>query len=181
MRCDKKKAPTKQTASSKQLEEESSAKKMTGEREIETLINEKRRALAKSKWQEAAELCNFLGNKLCERGQFEEALSQHEEELKLCQRLNDEAGIGLAHRCIGEVLSHMTEYKRALRSLKLFLDISIKRKDVVEIQRAWATIGRVYLMKEDLNQAETAFGQALKLAEKSVSLSDNSPPFSCSK
>lgn len=141
---------------------------MSNEREIQTLINDKKRAISLSKWKDAAEVCNFLGSKLRERGQLDAALAEHEEELLLCQRLKDEAGCALAHRCIGEVCSEIQDYKRALRSLKLFLDISEKRKDVVEMQRAWATIGRTYLLKDDLNHAEAAFKMALKLTERSV-------------
>lgn len=139
---------------------------MASEKEIQNLFTDKSRALAKSNWKEAAELCNFLGNKLRERGKLDEALAEHEEELRLCQQLNDEPGCGLAHRCIGEVYSEMQDYQKALRSLKVFLQISEKRKDMVEMQRAWATIGRAYFMKEDLKRAETAFTMALKLADK---------------
>lgn len=142
---------------------------MSNEREIQTLINDKKRAVSQCKWKQAAELCNFLGNKLSEWGQLDSALAEHEEELSLCQRLDDEAGCALAHRCIGEVCSQMQDYRRALKSLKLFLDISEKRKDVVEMQRAWATIGRTYLLKDDLKHAETAFKMALKLTERSAS------------
>lgn len=139
---------------------------MGNDKEIQNLYADKNRALAKSNWKEAAELCNFLGNKLSEQGKLEAALTEHEEELRLCHQLKDEAGCALAHRCIGEVYAEMTDYKKALRSLKLFLQISEKRKDMAEIQRAWATIGRAYLLKDDLTHAQTSFTMALKLAEK---------------
>lgn len=139
---------------------------MSSDKELQSLFNDKSRAIAKSNWKEAAELCNFLGNKLCERGRLDAALAEHEEELRLCQQMKDEAGCALAHRCLGEVYSQMQDYKKALRSLKVFLQMSEKRKDMVEMQRAWATIGRAYLMKDDLNHAETAFTMALKLADK---------------
>ena len=141
---------------------------MSNDKELQSLFIDKSRAVARSNWKETAELCNFLGNKLCERGRLEEALAEHEEELRLCQRLDDEAGCALAHRCIGEVYSEMQDYRKALSSLKVFLQLSEKRKDVVEMQRAWATIGRTYLLKEDLDSAEQAFSMALKLADRSV-------------
>ena len=108
----------------------------------------------------------FWATNCAKEGKLDEALAEHEEELRLCQQLKDESGCALAHRCIGEVYSEMQDYKKALRSLKVFLQMSEKRKDMVEMQRAWATIGRAYLMKDDLSHAETAFTMALKLADK---------------
>ena len=137
------------------------------EKEISSLRTDKIKAANKGNWREVSEICNFLGSKYSERGRLQDALEQHEEELKICmEKLRDPKGVLLAHRCLGEVYSEMEEYKRALTHLKTYLESAEKLKDIVEIQRAWATLGRTYYMKEDLKNGETAFKMALKLADR---------------
>ena len=140
---------------------------MSGEREIHALQIDKQKALSKRKWKDLAAICNYLGKQYSERGQLDQALSEHQEELKICKyKLKDENGVAVAHRNIGEVYAEMEEYKKALDSLKIYLELAEKMKDFVEIQRAWATIGRTYYMKSDVDRALTAFTTALNLAEK---------------
>jgi tetratricopeptide (TPR) repeat protein len=139
------------------------------DKEIQSLKNDKKKAISRSNWKEVAEICNFLGNKLSERGRLEESLNEHQEELVICsQRLKDVKGVMLAHRCLGEVYAEMQEYNKSLKHLKVYLESAEKTKDAVEIQRSWATLGRTYFMKEDLSNAESAFIMALKLADRLV-------------
>ena len=139
---------------------------MAGDKEIDSLRADKIRARDKKNWKEVAEVCNYLGNKYSERGQLSDALIQHQEELEVCRKQADDAGVALAYRCLGQVYCEMQKYRKSLECLKQYLDIAEKSKDYVEMQRALTTIGRTYLMKEDLKQAESAFSASLKLAEK---------------
>lgn len=140
---------------------------MSSGKEIQSLLFDKQKAIAKNNWKDLAAICNYLGKLYSERGELENALNEHKEELKICKsKLKDDNGIAIAHRNIGEVYAEMEEYKKSLESLKIYLDKAEEMKDFVEIQRAWATIGRTYYMKGDLKRALTAFETALKLAVK---------------
>ena len=139
----------------------------SGEKEITTLLSDKERAISRKAWKEVAEICNYLGNLYSERGRLSQALTQHQEELRICtHHLKDDKGCALAHRCIGEVYSSMADYKKALTSIRTYLEMAEKMKDIVEQQRAWMTLGRTYYLKEDLDRATSSFKMALKLAEK---------------
>lgn len=139
---------------------------MDADKEIASLKKDKTKTRLKGNRKELAEVCNYLGSKLSERGRFEEALDEHKEELKLCENLNDVAGTALAYRCIGECYSEMENYKKALENLKMYLEMASDMEDYVELQRAWATLGRTYFMKSDLESAEKAHNMALKFTEK---------------
>lgn len=139
------------------------------DKEIQSLKNDKIKAISRKNWKEVAEICNFLGNKLAERGRLEEALEQHEEELEISsQRLKDVKAVMLSHRCLGQVYADMQEYNKSLKHLKTYLESAEKTKDIVEMQRSWATLGRTYFMKQDLLNAESAFRMSLKLADRLV-------------
>lgn len=139
----------------------------SSEKEITVLLSDKERAISRKAWKEVAEICNYLGNLYSERGRLSQALAEHQEELKICSHhLKDDKGCALAHRRIGEVYSSMEDYKKALTSIRTYLQMAEKMKDIVEIQRAWMTLGRTYLLKEDLERAHSSFKMALKLAER---------------
>lgn len=140
---------------------------MSSGKEIQALLIDKRKATLEENWKDLAAICNYLGKRYMERGDHDQALKEHQHELDICRRkLKDDNGIAIAYRNIGEVYAEMEEYKKALESLKIYLEKAENMKDFVEIQRAWATIGRTYYMKGDLKRALTAFETALKLAEK---------------
>lgn len=142
---------------------------MSDDKEIQSLKNDKKKAIQRSNWKEVAEICNFLGKKLAERSRFQESLLEHQEELNICsQKLKDPSGILLAHRCLGEVYAEEGDFKSSLRHLNTYVESALNMNDPVEIQRSWATLARVYFMMEDLVNAEDAFTRALKLAERLV-------------
>ncbi|KAI1291884.1 Tonsoku-like protein [Halotydeus destructor] len=139
---------------------------MDADKEISTLKKDKIKSRNRGNLKELAEVCNYLGSKLTERGRYEEALEEHKEELSLSKKLKDDLGIAISHRCLGEVCAEMEEYSEALKNLKVYLEIAETLKNYVELQRAWTTLGRTYFMKGDLTNAEKAHSMAMKLTEK---------------
>lgn len=139
---------------------------METDKEIAALNRDKSKAQQKGNLKELANVCNYLGSKLSERGRFQEALQQHKEELSICKKRKDVLGTTIAHRCIGEVYAEMCMYRESIEHLKMYLNLAESEKNMIEVQRAYATIGRTMFMKDDLDKAQTAHESALKLTEK---------------
>lgn len=139
---------------------------MNTDKEIEQLKKDKTKARSKGQLKELAEVCNYLGSKYTERGLHEEALDEHIEELSLCEKLKDVLGTAVAYRCIGECYSEMDDYVKALENLRIYLDMAEEMTNGIEVQRAWATLGRTYFMKGDNTNAEISHNMASKLADR---------------
>ncbi|KAL7990242.1 hypothetical protein Chor_010596 [Crotalus horridus] len=86
----------------------------------------KEKAQRKGDHKEEAALCNRLGEVLARHGRFREALDEHRLELQLLE--NGEDLIGCAHQ-------------------RCHLELASSVSNGVEQQRAWATIGRTYIMR----------------------------------
>ena len=110
-------------------------------------------------------------------GNFEDAIAEHEQELALCEALDDQLGMAVAHRRVGECYSELGSFDDALRHQHLHLDLAQRCGSVVERQRAHATIGLTHFRRaeacgsgtpeesEALNDAEDAFRQSLQMCE----------------
>ena len=111
-------------------------------------------------------------------GSFEDAISEHEQELALSEALGDQLGMAIAHRRVGECYGELGSFDDALRHQRLHLDLAQRCGSVVEQQRAHATIGLTHFRRaeacdtgtadelEALNSAEDAFRQSLQTCEK---------------
>ena len=80
-------------------------------------------------------------------GQHEEAISEHESELFMSEAINDNIGIAVAHRKIGECYGELGQYDKAVHHQKLHLRLAEAENNYVEMQRAFATIGRTYFIQ----------------------------------
>jgi len=111
-------------------------------------------------------------------GNFDDAVAEHEQELVLCEALDDQLGMAVAHRRIGECCGELGSFDDALRHQRLHLDLAQRCGSVVEQQRAHATIGLTHFRRaeacgggtpeeaEALSDAEEAFRQSLQMCEK---------------
>lgn len=80
------------------------------------------------------------------------------------------------NRGIGEALMNMNKFKKALEYEQIYLDITRKENNELEVQRALATIGHTYLNwfmsdcsdqnKNYLNDANRYFMKSLKVCER---------------
>ena len=57
------------------------------------------------------------------------------------------AGEGVAHRRMGEVYCDLGRLEEALHHHHRFLEAAEQQQDILEIQRATATVGRTYLVQ----------------------------------
>jgi len=110
-------------------------------------------------------------------GSFEDAIVEHEQELALCEALDDQLGMAVAHRRVGECYGELGSFDDALRHQHMHLDLAERCGSVVEQQRAHATIGLTHFRHaesctsgtpkelEALNSAEESFRQSLHMCE----------------
>lgn len=145
--------------------------------EIEKLLKEKNKEIEQVHYKRAAALCNTIGSKYLDQEKYAEALQEHLEELKYCEWVEDQLGIAVANRRIGECYTFLYHFEEALHHISQFYEVAVSLKSVIEEQRAWATFGRTYYLKyqhecslnqgtsqsKDLDQAENAYSEALKL------------------
>lgn len=79
---------------------------------------------------------------------------------------------GRANRMLGETYLMLEQYKNALKFENIYLEIANKEKNLVEMQRAHATIGRCYLLtaedKSGSNDASADFKAAERAFLKSL-------------
>lgn len=128
------------------------------------------------------EIVNLLGHKYCELGRYEEAAEEHREAIQACTKIKKEIVAkecqAVSHRALGECYSEMGNHEQALDEHNLYLILALQLNDMIEIQRAHATIGRTYLLwSQDtqsadpntlatLNKSQKSFQKALHLCER---------------
>ena len=110
--------------------------------EMRKLLKAKEQAQKRGCVSEEAKYCNVLGEMLKREGDLRGALREHETELQLCDSIRDRMGVAIANRRVGECKSEMGQYEEGLRHHKLYLRIAKGLGNLLEEQRALATIGR---------------------------------------
>lgn len=111
----------------------------------------------------------------------QEALGEFRQESTIYLSLDKKMDYGRANRMVGEAFMLMGKYKDALKHENLYLSTAKKENDLVEMQRAYATLGRCYLLQaedesvagsidapSDLKAAERAFLKSLMLCKELV-------------
>ncbi|XP_075874083.1 tonsoku-like protein [Nelusetta ayraudi] len=146
---------------------------MSSSREIKQLQKAKSKAQSNNNLREEANICNQLGDLLLKNGDYEDAISEHQQELALSEALNDVIGRAVANRKIGECYAEMGNIKAALKHQRRHLDLARSVKDHAEEQRALATIGRTYLFRYESDQSRSSLEQAEDAFRKSLAIVDD--------
>jgi len=132
-------------------------------------------------YRQCIELYNVVGGLYTEVGSYDEAFHYHEEAYKLCKTIGDRSLTAVTFRYMGEAKAALGYFYQAIDYIKRYLELAENLNNRVEIQRAWTTLGRVYLMqaqesrdknpqvddrtKDIAREAEKRFQTALTLAE----------------
>lgn len=138
------------------------------------LLRRKQNAEDENNQQTLAEMCNKLGNYYMNESNYQNALGEFRQESNIYQILDKKMDYGRANRMIGEVYVLLEKYKDALKHENLYLKIAKQENDLVEMQRAYATIGRCYLLQAEdesvsgSNEAANTFKAAEKAFLKSL-------------
>ena len=121
--------------------------------ELRKLLHAKEQAQKRGNISEEAKFCNVIGEFHKKEGNVSEALKEHEMELQLCESIGDRMGVAIANRRVGECKSELGRFEDGLRHHKLYLRIAKSLGNLLEEQRALATIGRnCYLYAQSLPQ-----------------------------
>uniref|UniRef100_A0A8C4T122 Tonsoku-like protein n=1 Tax=Erpetoichthys calabaricus TaxID=27687 RepID=A0A8C4T122_ERPCA len=146
---------------------------MSCEKDIRHLQRAKGKAQRNKDLREEANVCNRLGELLANRGDFSAAIEEHLQELHLSDTLNDVIGKAVAHRKIGECFAELGNYEKALKHQRQHLALARSVGNDPEEQRAWATIGRTFLYRnetdqsqESLQKAEDAFKRSMRIIDE---------------
>lgn len=112
--------------------------------DIDRLIKKKKRVKRDGNLQQLAEIVKELGDVYFENSKYEEALQEYTQQLEICNILGDKLNIAIAHRMIGEIHVNIGTYEEALNHQNLYLEGAKDIKNLLEEQRAYATLGRTY-------------------------------------
>ncbi|GBP19352.1 Tonsoku-like protein [Eumeta japonica] len=145
--------------------------------EEEKLIKKKRKALNGSNRRNLAEACNDLATFYYKHNRFSDALDEYKVEASIYKEMGLRLEWATANRMIGEMYTMMAEFDKALKYEERHLSVAKELNNLVEEQRAMATLGRIYLLqgqsshdKKDsqnsLTSAEKTFMKSLVLCEK---------------
>lgn len=72
------------------------------------------------------------------------ALRYHTQDLEISQRSGKPLDIAVAHRKVGEMFSELGEFQEAISHQERYLEITEDQDNLVEQQRAHATLGRTF-------------------------------------
>lgn len=113
------------------------------------------------------------------QSKLDAALREFNQESRLRKTLDNQLDFARANRMIGEVLMLKGRYEEAQKHGQIYLRIAKVSEDLVEQQRAYATIGRCYLLKaeddsvsgsvhpeSDYKSAEKAFLKSLIICKE---------------
>ncbi|XP_012271761.1 tonsoku-like protein [Orussus abietinus] len=143
--------------------------------EEDRLVKKKTRAKRDGDVHMLAEVLKDLGDLYFESGRLNEALQEYQEQLEVCEMLEDKLSCAVAHRMIGEAYASLGEYEQALAHQNLHLEGAHEVENLLEEQRAYATLGRTYFclaeaLPENSPKRDKALADAKKAYSKSIRL-----------
>ncbi|CAB3259654.1 unnamed protein product [Arctia plantaginis] len=145
--------------------------------EEEKLIRRKKKALNGSNRRSLAEAHNDLATFYYKHNRYSDALDEYRSEAAIVKELGLRMEWGTCNRMIGEMYMLMAEFDKALKYEERHLAVAKELKNLVEEQRAMATLGRIYLLQgqstTDDSEARTSLKAAEKAFMKSLVLCEN--------
>lgn len=127
------------------------------------LLKRKEKAKQEKSQQSVADACSKLGSfYMKESLQYDKALEEFKEAAEMSKNLSMRMDEGRAYRMIGEVLALQEKHNDSLKYENLYLKIAKEQRDLVEMQRAYATLGRSYLLKAEDENANSENGDISK-------------------
>lgn len=112
-------------------------------------LKKKEKALLENNFENLYYACKELADIYVNQEDYQQALSQYEQCEEAANRCGDELRLGVANRMIGEMYCYLNDFGNAIKHQKLHLKISNSKNDIVEQQRALATLGRTYFLRSE--------------------------------
>lgn len=131
-------------------------------------LKKKEKALVENNFENLYYACKELADIYVNQGNYQKALSQYEECKNAAHQQNNDTRLGVANRMIGEMYCYLNDFENAIKHQKLHLKISCSKNDIVEQQRALATLGRTHFLRSEIfeNNEEYKKSEALKTSVK---------------
>lgn len=133
------------------------------QKEINKLLKRVNAEKLKHNHKECIEIYNIIGGMYTEIGSYEEAIHYHKEALHYGKLIGDRLNCAVTLRYIGEARASLGDFNKAADYIKKYLELAEKTDNEVEIQRAWTTLGRIYLMQaQDLKDKSNVIDDRIK-------------------
>lgn len=131
-------------------------------------LKKKEKALLENNFENVYYSCKELADIYVNQEDYQQALSQYEQCEEAANKLNDDMKLAVANRMIGEMYCYLNDFENAIKHQKFHLKISNSKSDVVEQQRALATLGRTHFLRSETfdHNEEYKKSEALKTAVK---------------
>ncbi|VVC40748.1 Tetratricopeptide repeat,Tetratricopeptide repeat-containing domain,Tetratricopeptide-like helical [Cinara cedri] len=137
-------------------------------------LKKKEKALLENNYENLFYACKELADIYVNQEDYQHALSQYEQCEEAANRCGDEIRLAVANRMIGEMYCYLNDFENAIKHQKVHLKISYSKNDVVEQQRALATLGRTHflhsetLINNEVNKKSKALKTSVKYYVKSL-------------
>ncbi|XP_072384956.1 tonsoku-like protein [Diabrotica undecimpunctata] len=138
------------------------------------LQKRKRKAQNEGNTRLLVSTCADLSDVYMKSGRFQQAIEEYETLAEIYKLEHNQIEYGKANRGIGEAYLGLHNFKKALEHQKIYLNKAVSEKNNAEIQRAYATIGHIYLTTyletqtdadQNLNAAYKYFMRSMKVCE----------------
>lgn len=131
-------------------------------------LKKKEKALLENNFENLYYSCKELADIYVNQEDYQQALSQYEQCEEAASKLNDDMKLGVANRMIGEMYCYLNDFENAIKHQKFHLKISNSKSDVVEQQRALATLGRTHFLRSETFDHNEVYkkSEALKTSVK---------------
>lgn len=131
-------------------------------------LKKKEKAFLENNFENLYYACKELADIYVNQEDYQQALSQYEQCEEAANRCGDEIKLAVANRMIGEMHCYLNDFENAVKHQKVHLKISKTKNDVVEQQRALATLGRTHFLRSETfdNNEEYNKSEALKTSVK---------------
>lgn len=118
------------------------------------LLRKQQKAEDENNQPALAEACQKLGNYYMSEAHLKKALQEFQRESEIHHMLCKKMDYARAHRMIGEVFLLQGNYQEALKHEDIYMKIAKQENDLVEMQRAYATVGRCFLLQAEDKSSE---------------------------
>ncbi|CAG9860437.1 unnamed protein product [Phyllotreta striolata] len=139
------------------------------------LLKKKAKAQAEGNTKTLISISTDLAELYKSREKYEKAIEEYGTLAEIYKKERYHIEYAKVNRGIGEIYFELQDFRRALNHFKIYLNIATEQNDKIEIQRAYATIGNLYLnwdnTRDNLQAAYKFFIKSMKLSENLTGIS----------
>lgn len=111
-----------------------------------------------------------IGFILTERGEWDLALENYKNSLKISEIIDDKDELAEVYRSLGNIYWKKSDYKNSLKYLNKSLEIAKKNENIIEIGKIYVDLGIIQCEKNNHKKAQKYFEESLRILENSDSV-----------